>query len=226
MSPSAEVSTMIKAAVLDMDGLMFDTETLVYEIWQDMMDRRGYDFSIEVYRHTVGKRKKEVELFYLDRYGADFPYWELADRCRSTYLDRIAEDGLRVMPGLFELLDFLKENRLKIALATSTSRRTSELNLKITGTAKYFDALVCGEDVKNGKPDPEVFLTAASRLGVAPECCAAFEDSVNGILSAYDAGMTTVMVPDYVQPTEELLPKISFLCGDLSESVECLRPLI
>ena len=75
MSPSAEVSTMIKAAVLDMDGLMFDTEPLAYEIWQDMRDRRGDDFSIDVYRHTVGKHKKEVELFYLDRYGADFPYW-------------------------------------------------------------------------------------------------------------------------------------------------------
>ena len=147
-------------------------------------------------------------------------------RCPFCHNSDLLTAEADVLMDSDELLDFLKENRLKIALATSTSRRTSELNLKITGTAKYFDALVCGEDVKNGKPDPEVFLTAASRLGVAPECCAAFEDSVNGILSAYDAGMTTVMVPDYVQPTEELLPKISFLCGDLSESVECLRPLI
>lgn len=217
---------MLKAAVLDMDGLMFDTETLVYEIWQDMMDRRGYEYSIEDYRHTVGKRKKEVELFYLGRYGEDFPYWELANECRSTYLDRIADGGLRVMPGLFELLDYLKESGLKIALATSTSRRTSELNLRLTDTAKYFDELVCGEDVKNGKPDPEVFLTAAARLGVAPECCVAFEDSINGIISAHDAGMMTVMVPDYVQPTEELLPKISLLCGELSQSIGFLRGLV
>lgn len=217
---------MLKAAVLDMDGLMFDTETMVFEIWQDMMTARGYEYSVEDYKHTVGKRKKEVELFYLGRYGADFPYWELADECRGRYLERVASEGLRTKPGLYPLLDFLKDNGVKIALATSTSRKTSTLNLSITHTDKYFDALVCGEDVRNGKPDPEVFLTAAERLGVKPQDCVAFEDSINGILSAYSAGMATVMVPDYLQPTAELLPKISLLCADLSQSIGFLAGLL
>ena len=217
---------MLKGAIFDMDGLLFDTERLVYENWQAMMDKAGYAYSIEDFKQTVGKRKLEVQNFYFSRFGADFPYWEFADRGRERYKKRVLTEGIPMKKGAAYILERCRKKGLKIALATSTSRKTTEFNLRLAGISRYFDVLVCGEDVKNGKPDPEVFLTAASRLGVAPECCAAFEDSVNGILSAYDAGMTTVMVPDYVQPTEELLPKISFLCGDLSESVECLRPLI
>lgn len=210
---------MIRGAVFDMDGLMFDSERLVYENWQSMMDERGYAYSLDDFKQTVGRRKNEVQRFYFGKYGDDFPYWELADEGKRRYLRQIQAEGLPVKKGLFELLDFLKEHRVKIALATSTSRATAELNLQITDTAKYFDTLVCGEDVTNGKPHPEVFLTAAERLRIPPAECAAFEDSINGILSAHAAGMVTVMVPDYLQPTPELLPKIDCLCEDLAQSM-------
>ena len=213
---------MIKGAVFDMDGLMFDTERLVYEIWQDMMDEIGLPFDIEVFKNTIGRRKKEVELFYLAEYGEDFPYWEFAGKCRAKYLRRVEREGIPVKTGLFEILDWLKEKGVKIALATSTSRHTAELNLRITKTDGYFDALVCGEEVTNGKPHPEVFLTAAKKLGLEPQDCAAFEDSINGIKSAYAAGMITVMVPDYLQPTEEIIPMISCLCSDLNEAAKRL----
>lgn len=71
---------MITAAVFDMDGLMFDTERLVYENWQKMMDSSGYPYSLEDFKQTVGRRKMEVQRFYFGKYGDDFPYWEFSDK--------------------------------------------------------------------------------------------------------------------------------------------------
>lgn len=209
-----------------MDGLMFDTERLVYQNWQKMMDERGYDYNLDFFKTTVGKRKNEVQRLYFDRFGDDFPYWELADLGKRIYTDRVKAEGVPIKKGLVELLSFLKERNIKIALATSTSRQTAEMNLEISDTAKFFDTLVCGNDVVNGKPHPEVFLTAAERLGANPRECAAYEDSINGIKSAYSAGMVTVMVPDYIAPTEEIMPMINFLCDDLAQSIEKLEPFL
>ena len=210
---------MLKAAVFEMDGLMFDTETLVYRNWQTMMDEAGYPYSLDDFKQTVGKRKAEVQNFYFGRYGADFPYWDFSEKGRGMYLEYVAERGVPVKPGLHELLEYLRSKDFGIALATSTSRKTTELNLESAGVQGYFDALVCGDDVKNGKPHPEVFLTAAAGLGEAPEACVAFEDSINGIKSAFAAGMKTVMVPDMLQPTNEILPMIDCLCDSLEKSI-------
>ncbi|MEE0957082.1 MAG: HAD family phosphatase [Ruminococcus sp.] len=216
---------MISGAVLDMDGLMIDSERIVYETWQRMMDDNGYPYDFALYKQTIGKRKNEVEKIYLKTYGADFPYWDFAAQCHDSYIERLKTVGIPTKPGLFELLDFLKAHNVKVSLATSTSRETATLNLQTSGTLPYFDALVCGNDVKNGKPHPEVFLTAAARLGLDPGDCVAYEDSLTGIESAYNAGMITIMVPDYLEPTEEVKPMISKLCKTLDESIPFLETL-
>ncbi|HCA04454.1 MAG TPA: hypothetical protein DEO32_01000 [Ruminococcaceae bacterium] len=216
---------MIKGAVLDMDGLMIDSEKTVYKNWTKMMTEAGYDYSLDFYKTTLGKRKAEVEKIYLSAYGSDFPYWDFAARSHEMYLEQLMTDGVPAKPGLYELLDFLKENNVKIALATSTSRETATLNLKSINVLEYFDELVCGNDVKNGKPHPEIFLTAAKRLGQEPRFCAAFEDSFTGIQSAHAAGMHTVMVPDYLQPDDEIRPMVDCLCKTLDESLEYLKTI-
>ncbi len=217
---------MLKGAVFDMDGLMFDTERLVYDNWQRMMDEYGYPYDIEFFKQTIGKRKAEVQNIYRSRFGEDFPYWKYADECKARYIEQVKRDGIPVKKGLYDILDFCRGNGVKIALATSTSRQTTEFNLRSAGVSDYFDALVCGEEVKNGKPHPEVFLTAAKKLGLSPESCAAFEDSISGIKSAHAAGMITVMVPDFLEPTEDILPMISYLCRDLTEAKAYLAPLL
>ena len=128
--------TMITAAIFDMDGLMFDTERLVYENWQRMMDERGYDYSLDDYKQTVGRRKLETQRFYYGKYGDDFPYRELSERGRKMYVDRVRADGLPIKKGLIELLEFLRGRGVKIALATSTSRQTASFNLDVSGTTK------------------------------------------------------------------------------------------
>ena len=207
-------------AIFDMDGLMFDTERLVFENWLQMMTELGYAYDLDFFKQTIGKRKKEVELIYRNTYGEAFPYWELADRGKARYVRRVKAEGIPVKKGLFDILNRLKDRHIKIALATSTSRQTAAMNLTLAGVSDYFDALVCGEDVTNGKPHPEVFLTASERLGLAPCECLAFEDSINGIKSAHAAGNITVMVPDFLQPTDEIVPMIDYLCEDLSQAAD------
>lgn len=211
---------MIKGAVFDMDGLMFDSERLVYETWQRMMDELGFEYNLEIFKNTIGLRTDMAESYYNSLYGERFCYQPLKQRSREIFLKRVSEEGVPIKKGLVELLEFLKSNNLKIAVATSTSAQTAHKIIRMAGVYDYFDAFVCGDDVRNGKPHPEVFLTAAERLSLPPTECVAFEDSINGIKSAHSAEMTTVMVPDYLQPTEEIIPMIDCLCDDLSQAIE------
>lgn len=211
---------MINGAVFDMDGLMFDSERLVYETWQMMMDELGFDYNLDIFKNTIGLRTDMAESYYNSLYGERFCYKPLKQKSREIFLKRVSEEGVPIKKGLVELLDFLKANGFKIAVATSTSAQTAHKIIKMAGVYDCFDAFVCGDDVKNGKPHPEVFLTAAERLSLSPKECVAFEDSINGIKSAHSAGMTTVMVPDYLQPTREIIPMIDCLCDDLSQAIE------
>lgn len=217
---------MIKGAIFDMDGLMFDSERLVCNIWQEMMDENGYEYSVDIFKNTIGLRRDKTKEFYISLYGSDFDYDGFKIKSRERFYERIERDGVPVKKGLFELLDYLKANNIKMAVATSTSAKTAVKVIKKAGVYEYFDSFVCGDDVKNGKPHPEVFLTAAQRIGVAPYECIAFEDSINGIKSAFDANMTTVMVPDFLQPTDEIKGKISFLCNSLDEAIDIFMSAI
>lgn len=217
---------MIKGAIFDMDGLMFDSERLVCSIWQEMMDENGYKFNVDIFKNTIGLRQDKSKKFYTSLYGEDFDYDGFKIQSRQRFYKRIEKDGVPIKKGLFELLDFLKDNNIKMAVATSTSAKTALKVIKKAGVYDYFDSFVCGDDVKNGKPHPEVFLTAAERIGVPPEECVAFEDSINGIKSAFAANMTTVMVPDFLQPTDEIKNKISFLCNSLYEAIDIFMSAI
>lgn len=214
---------MIKGAIFDMDGLMIDSERLVYQNWQTMMDGLGYEYSLEIFKNTIGLRQDETKAYYKSLYGDDFDYDTHKARSREMYYTQVERDGIPVKKGLVELLDYLKSKNIKIAVATSTSAQTAHKMVKLAGVYDYFDAFVCGDEVKNGKPHPEVFLTAAGKISVKPEECVAFEDSINGIKSAYAAKMVTVMVPDLLEPTEEIKPMLSFLCENLAETIEFLE---
>ncbi len=207
----------IKGAVFDMDGLMFDTENLTYKLQKKILQKDGLDFTLEDYKKTVGKRAADLPGFFKKLYGADFSYEDFHNKCREEYKAYTDKYGVPVKEGLFELLDSLKADKVKIALCTSTTRRSAGRTLKIAGVFDCFDEFVCAEDVENGKPDPEPFLKAAEKLALSPESCMALEDSVNGIKSAYKAGMVTVMVPDLIEPSDDIKPMCDYILGSLSE---------
>lgn len=210
---------MVKGAVFDMDGLMFDSERLVFEIWKEMTSELGLEFTVDVFKQTIGLRRDESEKFYKSFFGEGFDYSSLKLKSRAMFMERINRDGVPIKKGLIALLDYLKSNGVRLAVATSTSAQTAHKVIRLAGVYDYFDSFVCGEDVTNGKPAPDVFLKAAEKIGVEPNDCVAFEDSINGIKSAYAAKMTTVMVPDFLQPTDEIKPMINFLCKSLDEAI-------
>ena len=214
---------MIKGAVFDMDGLMFDTEKLVYQAWQRVMDSNGYDYDFEIYKKTVGRRTAETRKFYEELYGGEFDYQRLRSEANVFLRDDIETNGVPLKKGLVNILEYLKNHNMKIALATSTSSTTAMGLLEKANVKQYFDRFVCGNMVKNGKPHPEVFLTAAKELCLKPESCIALEDSINGIKSAYNAGMKPLMVPDLLEPTEEIKPMLFALCKDLDEAIEYFK---
>lgn len=211
---------MILGAVFDMDGLMFDTETLVYRAWQKVMDDHNYNYNFEIYKQTVGRRTVDVKKMYEEMYDDNFDYALMREEANVYFRKAINDFGVPFKKGLINILEHLKDKGIKIALATSTSSQTAMWLIEDANLKKYFDKYVCGNMVTNGKPHPEVFLTAAKELQLPPEDCIALEDSLNGIKSAYNAGMKPIMIPDMLEPTEEIKPMLYALCEDLDEAIQ------
>jgi len=214
----------IAAVIFDMDGLMFDTERIAVKTFVEAAERLEMPIPAEYIVGIVGMDHRRADAYISERMGGHYPLHEvgrLADEIRADY---IRERGLPVKEGLFELLDFLKKIGLKCAVATSTHRPIAEENLKIAGVIDRFDTVVCGDDITNGKPDPDIFLLAAGRLAVPPERCMVLEDSQAGLTGAARAGMMPVLIPDIKDPYEDVkdiiftrLPSLHEVIGLIGE---------
>lgn len=205
-----------RAVIFDMDGLLFDTETL----WQDALlaaaAEAGHAIPDEVYNQSIGVRRSQCGALFLAHFGEDFLFEAFhADWRRHFWL--IAESEVALKPGALELLDFLDQLRLPRAIATSSSRATVERHLTAHGLSDRFDVIIARGGYENGKPAPDPFLRAAEHLGVEPRLCLALEDSHIGVRSAWAAGMMTVMVPDLLEPTEEIRALCTRVVRDLHE---------
>jgi beta-phosphoglucomutase-like phosphatase (HAD superfamily) len=202
------------AVIFDMDGLLFDTEALWQEALLSAAAEAGHAIPDEVYDKSIGVRRSQTRGLFLSHFGDDFLFDDFhASWSRHFWL--IAENKLALKPGAPELLDVLDQLRLPRAIATSSARTTVERHLAAHGLSDRFDQLVCRGDYENGKPAPDPFLKSAERLGVAPRSCLALEDSHVGVRSASAAGMMTVMVPDLLEPTEELRALCILVARDL-----------
>jgi HAD superfamily hydrolase (TIGR01509 family) len=207
---------MPAAIVFDMDGLLFDTETLYQEAILLAAAEGGHDVGTGVFGRTIGLPRHQVRALLLDHFGEVFPVDEfLAAWVAHFWL--IAESRLQLKPGVVELLDALDELNLPRAIATSSSHHTVEHHLGAHALAGRFDAVVGHGDYAAGKPAPDPFLKAAEQLGVEPNLCLALEDSHNGVRSAFAAGMMTVMVPDLLPPTDAIRGLCTFIAGNLHE---------
>lgn len=207
----------IQAAIFDMDGLMFDTERIHVETWLPAAKHFGYDVTEDVVIGAIGITRASGKLHFEKAYGKDFPFDDITSFRLVLASERIKENGIPIKPGLNQLLDYLKDNNIKIALGTSTERKRTEWYLDLAGLTSYFNAIVCGDDIKNSKPDPEIFLKAAGLVNTKPEYCIVFEDSFNGIRAAYAAKMHAIMVPDYLMPTAEIKQQCKLIVKTLCD---------
>lgn len=213
----------IEAVIFDMDGLMFDTEQISLFSWEQAASPYGFEITLELFKHTIGTNSVKTKAFYQTHFGDVFPL-ELvyADRLRIAE-EYIITHGVPVKKGLFELLEYLRSEGYKLAVATSTSRERALKVLSLAGVVGFFDAIVCGDEVEHSKPNPQIFLKAAEKLQVAPLNCVVLEDSEAGIQAAFDAGMIPVMIPDLKQPEERTVAMLHRQLESLNDVIELLE---
>lgn len=206
------------AAIFDMDGTLLDTEQVFRTIVFEVTSGLGYEMTDPVHHAMVGASHERTNQLLVEAYGVSFPYAMFDAQCRAMMQQRM-EHEVPVKTGVPEMLEELRHRGIPIAVATSSRAHHALSHLDRAGLLGHFDTVVTRDDVVHPKPHPEPYLTAAARLGVAPEACLAVEDSHSGVRAAHAAGMQTIMVPDLVHPTDE----IAALCVHVLESLHDLR---
>lgn len=215
-----------EAVIFDMDGVIFDSETLVFRCWNVVAEKYGVKDVEKVCTECLGINAVETKEKFLEHYGREFPYDEYKKEMAELFHKTAAEGGLELKPGVVELLTFLKEQEYKIALASSTRRAVVESELTAAGIISYFDEIICGDMVEKSKPEPDIYLKAAEKIGVSPDKCYAIEDSYNGIRSAHRAGMDVIMVPDMLPVNKEMEETCCHIFDSLFQVIELLQEMI
>ncbi len=193
-----------RAAIFDMDGLLLDTERVCMSIFKQACQAQSVPFLEDVYLSIIGRNSAGIEQTIREGYGPSLDYPALHNEWRVRYNAVVKHQAIPVKTGVVELLKWLKDQDVPAAVATSTNKDVAEIKLRLAGLDQYFDHITTGCEVSQGKPHPEIYLLAASRLGVDPKLCLAFEDSNNGVRSAIAAKMQTYQIPDLVEPCAEV----------------------
>ena len=193
-----------EAVIFDMDGVIFDSERATFLCWQELANKYNICDIEKNYRACIGVTYARTREIMMEAYGPDFPYEQYAREASEMFHSRYDGGRLLMKRGVVELLEFLKANGTKIALASSTRRATVEMQLEAAGVLKYFDVVICGDMVERSKPAPDIFLKACESLGVEPELAFGIEDSYNGIRACHAGNLRPIMVPDMLEADEEM----------------------
>ena len=182
------------AAIWDVDGTLVDTAAHHFRAWADFAEQIGQPFTRADFAATFGMRNPEIIRQLFDPNANDATCARLGEQKETLYRAAVRTEGTSLLPGVAELLAGFAASGWNQAVGSSAPKGNLDLLLDVTETAKYFDAIITGDDVTHGKPHPEVFLTAAARLGADPRRCVVFEDAVAGVEAAKAGGMRCVAV--------------------------------
>ena len=213
------MSQAIQAVIFDLDGVLVDTEPRHFAALNAVLAAEGYRLAPEDNRLFLGLTLERTWDLVVERFGltgAREDYHRRYDRAVLAEL----EQPLDPAPGVRQLLEALRAAGLPLALASSSRRAWVTATLHSLGLAEYFPITVAGDEVTAGKPDPEIFLSAARRLGVPPERCLVIEDSPAGIEAARRAGMRVIAVRTPLTdgldlPADRVVGALSELAPDL-----------
>lgn len=208
------------AVIFDMDGVLFDSERAYVDGYIKYASE--YPDIRETCLACIGSNSIRTKEIFLEKYGEDFPFDPYFQKVKAY----VESHPKLLKKGAVEILRFLSEEKVTLALASSTFTPLVMKMLDDAGMSQYFDKIICGEMVSHSKPHPEIFLKAAQKLGFEPKHCYVIEDSYNGIRAAHAAGMIPVMVPDMLEPDEEIREKLSYLFPDLPAAQAFFERLI
>lgn len=213
----------INTVIFDMDGVIFDSEILVLSSWKEVAGRHGIQDVEKVCHECLGTNSAVSKQIFLRHYGQDFPYDEYKAEMAEVFFAHASDGKLAKKQGVEELLKYLKDKGFKVGIASSTREKIVRRQISEGGLLEYFDQIVGGDMVKHSKPEPDIFLEACGRLESKPENCYVIEDSYNGIRAAHTAGMHPIMVPDLMEPTEEMKSLAEQILGSLCAVQEFLQ---
>lgn len=212
----------VSALIFDMDGLLVDSEPFAEAAMRSFLQRYGHVLSDEVSVRLLGRRVPEAIQIVSEHYGLVEDAAELVTLYNEIRLAAI-RGNLRPLPGAPEIIAFGRDNGLRLALATSNTREHVDLSLTEAALANLFDAEATGEEVERGKPEPDIFLLAATRLGVEPAACVVLEDSAAGIAAGKAAGMRTIWIPQSRSDGLQAAPEPDARLDDLLQAISWLQ---
>ncbi|MFR4351823.1 MAG: HAD family hydrolase [Roseburia sp.] len=199
---------MVKAVIFDMDGVLIDTEKWLNKYWCQAAEEAGFPMRPRDALAIRSLAAKYAEPYLQEIYGSNFCYSAIRARRKELMSAHIEKYGIEKKDGVDEILAYLKSRNIRTAVATATDPVRAESYLTQIGIRHQFDRVICATMVANGKPKPDIYLYACADLGEQPGDCIAIEDSPNGVCSAAEAGLRTIMVPDLTRPDQETASRI------------------
>lgn len=212
---------MIKGAIFDMDGLLFDSERIFQSVWEEIASDYGVTLGPD-FRKDISGTSGEVCRRVCEKYYPVENGFEIVEECKRRIYRRMEKD-VPVKPGVPEILRYFRETGVRTAVMSSSPLQLVQNNLRVSGLTDLFDLVMSGEGFKNGKPAPDVFLYSAEQLGYQPEECFVFEDSLNGVAAGYRAGCHVVMIPDLTPPTKETREMCCGIYDSMFLALEAVR---
>ena len=208
---------MKRGAIFDMDGTLFDTEKLYRQAWFNVAaefgEEKNYGLPTAISGTNLGEESLRVIKKFYPNIDAEAYLARVLVEVRAA-----AEKNLELMAGVEDILNFFRASNVKMSVASSAPVVAIEKNLTRSNLRGYFEVVVGGDKVRRGKPAPDIFLLAAEELKLSPSDCYVFEDSFNGIRSGASAGCAAIMIPDTVQPTEEIKKLCAAIFPNLIEA--------
>lgn len=216
---------MVSGIIFDMDGVLIDSERQSNEGWLWAAEQLGVDMPMWLIDSFKGAPAELCCKFFDDYYKGAIDYWE-AKELRTQHVYKIREtEGIPVKKGVKEVFEYIRNNGLKCAVATSTRRESAEKTLHKIGVWDYLDAVVYGDEVEHGKPEPDIFLCAAKAIGISPSEAVVVEDSINGIKAGYAAGMRVVHIPDTIAIDDDIRKLTYMVCADLNGLIDVVESI-
>ena len=214
---------MIKLVIFDVDGVIIDSESLYIDLAMRISKSRGYNIPLEAIMATLGTNVKTNKDVILSFMGQDFDYEKYDNELRIRWAEEKIDNPPDLKPGFIELISYLKQNNIKTAFATSTEKERQYWNLNRLDVLKYFDYTVYGDEVKNSKPDPEIYLSVIKHFKYDLGEIIIIEDSANGLLSALASGCKVIYCPDLAIVPKEIQDRVFKKVNCLTDCIDVIN---